>query len=267
FSAMTQDYEICRGVWESKIPVEFVLESDDVMEQPKPFYAMLPRVSYFPLILPKVLNYFTSACEDLRLDLDKLWLEYSRQPIKMYYPIGVLFDMMKTDDLLPWTISVRTKDAPANCGNVNKDALESIFMQSLKEADYLRRKAEVITSMKSEEHKQLWRGFTNDNFDEYWTVNKRLVDSSNPEKIAHLPIRLYKAGSPMRQVPLSPFKSPSTPNLLSDVLESLDSSLNLSHHSIISHGIDIPLHTPISWLAQNVSYPDNFVHLVAVPNE
>ncbi|KAF8382627.1 atg-5 [Pristionchus pacificus] len=262
---MTQDYEICRGVWESKIPVEIVLESDEVLEQPKPFYAMLPRVSYFPLILPKVINYFTSTCEELRLEQDKLWLEYSRQPIKMYYPIGVLFDMMKTDDFLPWTISLRTKDAPSNGANIGKEALESMFMQSLKEADYLRRKADVITSMKSEDHKQLWRGLAHDNFDEFWSVNKKLVDSS--EKVAYLPIRLYKTGSPMSQIPLSPWKSPSSPNLLSDALTSLESSLDLSTHSIISHGIEVPLDTPLSWLAQNVSYPDNFVHLVAVPTK
>ncbi|GMS79909.1 hypothetical protein PENTCL1PPCAC_2084 [Pristionchus entomophagus] len=259
---MTQDYEICRGVWESKIPVEFVLESDEVLEQPKPFFAMLPRVSYFPLILPKVINYFTSTCEDLSLEQDKLWLKYSGQPIKMYYPIGVLFDMMKTDDLLPWTISLRTKDAPANSGNIGKDALESMFMQSLKEADYLRRKAEIISSMRSDDHKQLWRGIAQDNFDEFWSVNKKLVDSS--EKVAHLPIRLYKIGFPMCQIPLSPSSS-SSPSLLSDALHSLDSSLDLSTHSIISHGVEVPLDSTLSWLAQNVSYPDNFVHLVAVP--
>lgn len=32
-----------------------------------------------------------------------------------------------------------------------------------------------------------------DNFDEFWSVNKKLVDSS--EKVAHLPIRLYKVCS------------------------------------------------------------------------
>lgn len=100
--------------------IPLLLDLDTIQIQ-----AMLPRVSYFPLILPKVINYFTSTCEELRLEQDKLWLEYSRQPIKMfvsflhvvdnwlnccrYYPIGVLFDMMKTDDFLPWTISLRTK--------------------------------------------------------------------------------------------------------------------------------------------------------------
>lgn len=71
----------------------------------------------------------------------------------------------------------------------------------------------------------------------------------------------------MSQIPLSPWKSPSSPNLLSDALTSLESSLDLSTHSIISHGIEVPLDTPLSWLAQNVSYPDNFVHLVAVPTK
>ncbi|GMR58867.1 hypothetical protein PMAYCL1PPCAC_29062, partial [Pristionchus mayeri] len=260
--AQEYDYEVCRGVWESTIPVEFVLKCDEVLEEPKPFYAMLPRISYFPLILPKVINYFTSVCEELHLEQDKLWLDYSG-PVKMYYPIGVLFDMMKSDDLLPWTIALKTKDLPSN-NNIGKDTLESMFMQSLKEADYLRRKAEIISSMKSEDHKMLWTGLAQNNFDVFWSVNKKLVDSS--EKAAHLPIKLYRKGSPMRQMPLSPRTSSSTPTLLSDALPLLDPSLDLSTHSIISHGILIPLDTPLSWLAHNVAYPDNFVHLVAVPN-
>lgn len=30
----------------------------------------------------------------------------------------------------------------------------------------------------------------------------------------------------------------------------------------ISHGIEIPLITPVLWLANNLCYPDNFVHIV-----
>lgn len=38
------------------------------------------------------------------------------------------------------------------------DALESSFIQSIKEADQLKHKANIINSMKSDEHKQLWNG-------------------------------------------------------------------------------------------------------------
>lgn len=30
----------------------------------------------------------------------------------------------------------------------------------------------------------------------------------------------------------------------------------------ISHGIHLPFNIPLIWLARNLSYPDNFVHIV-----
>jgi autophagy-related protein 5 len=30
----------------------------------------------------------------------------------------------------------------------------------------------------------------------------------------------------------------------------------------ISHGIELPLDTSIGWIATNLSYPDNFIHIV-----
>ncbi|KAI8839002.1 autophagy protein Apg5-domain-containing protein [Chytriomyces cf. hyalinus JEL632] len=40
-----------------------------------------------------------------------------------------------------------------------------------------------------------------------------------------------------------------------------DGSL-LEQVKLISHGVEIPLDTPIAWLARHFSYPDNFLHLV-----
>lgn len=48
---MANDREILREVWEGKLPVCFKLDPDEVVElqQPDPFYLMVPRLSYFPL--------------------------------------------------------------------------------------------------------------------------------------------------------------------------------------------------------------------------
>ena len=33
---------------------------------------------------------------------------------------------------------------------------------------------------------------------------------------------------------------------------------------IILHGIDAPLETPLQWLSEHFSYPDNFLHIVVI---
>ena len=30
---------------------------------------------------------------------------------------------------------------------------------------------------------------------------------------------------------------------------------------VIVHGVDIPLETPLQWMSEHLSYPDNFLHL------
>ena len=53
---MADDREILRGIWEGKIPVSFQLSSDEVhtLNVPEPFYLMVPRLLYFPLVTDKV---------------------------------------------------------------------------------------------------------------------------------------------------------------------------------------------------------------------
>lgn len=53
---MANDREILREIWDGKIPVCFQLDSSEVfeMQQPEPFYLMVPRLSYFPLVTDKV---------------------------------------------------------------------------------------------------------------------------------------------------------------------------------------------------------------------
>ncbi len=53
---MADDREILRGIWEGKIPVSFQLCSDEVhtLNVPEPFYLMVPRLLYFPLVTDKV---------------------------------------------------------------------------------------------------------------------------------------------------------------------------------------------------------------------
>ena len=53
---MAEDREIRREIWEGRIPVCISLATEDcnTLSAPDPYYLLVPRISYFPLVLDKV---------------------------------------------------------------------------------------------------------------------------------------------------------------------------------------------------------------------
>ena len=68
-----------------------------------------------------------------------------------------------TESGLPWTITVHFGNAPADkvlrCPN--REVVESQFMSALKEADFLKHRGQVISTMQKKDHSQLWLGLIN----------------------------------------------------------------------------------------------------------
>lgn len=110
---MANDREVLREVWEGKLPIAFKLDPDEVVDiqHPDPFYLMVPRLSYFPLVTDKVRKHFAKYVANDKQD-QEMWLEFNGQPLKWQYPIGVLSDLMLGDDHLPWMITVRFDKFP-----------------------------------------------------------------------------------------------------------------------------------------------------------
>ncbi|VDK54879.1 unnamed protein product [Anisakis simplex] len=282
---MPQDYEVTRKLWDGRVPVQFVLDSAEFLQRStKPFCvgficllfplkAMVPRMSYFPLILPRVLQYFNTVVEPIAVD--SVWLQYNGQPLKWYTHYF-------QNNLLPYmhsNVEYVLKNFPKEVMRCTGDALESVFIQSIKEADQLKHKADIINSMKSEEHKQLWNGlvqefesfvsfdirnvYLSDRFDEFWSVNKKLMENSDSRAILHVPIRIYEARQPFRQILVTPYNENGGRRTLADVLEMIH--VNETDKNVVSHGILLPSETPLLWMAENFCYLDNFIHIVLVP--
>ena len=55
---MADDREVLREVWDGRIPTVFTLSSQEVetLTAPDPYYLMLPRQSYLPIVTEKVSN-------------------------------------------------------------------------------------------------------------------------------------------------------------------------------------------------------------------
>ncbi|VDM99426.1 unnamed protein product [Thelazia callipaeda] len=260
-----QDYEVTRKLWDGRIPVQFVLDKLEFMQcTAKPFYVnftvVVPEMSYFPLILPRVLQYFSTVVDSF--DTSSVWLQYNSKPLKWHYPVGLLFDLLKADHLLPWTIVLRTKDFPMEVMQCKGNDLESLYIQSVKEADQLKHKGKIISSMKVDECRLLWSSILHDKFDEFWAINKKLMGTSESDPLFHVPIRIHEVASddcPFRQPLITPYNESGEAHTIADALKSVNIEYQLP---VISHSVKVPLSTPLTWMLQNLSYLDNFIHII-----
>jgi autophagy-related protein 5 len=62
-SSPADDKEITRELWQSRLPICFILSDEDITkvnrsELPEPLYLMLSRHLYFPCIIDKIYRYY-----------------------------------------------------------------------------------------------------------------------------------------------------------------------------------------------------------------
>lgn len=69
---MANDREILREIWVGKLPICFRLNPEEVyeMQQPDPFYLMVPRLSYFPLVVDKVICIWVIYKQSISLSIN-----------------------------------------------------------------------------------------------------------------------------------------------------------------------------------------------------
>ncbi|KAK3751566.1 hypothetical protein QZH41_017776, partial [Actinostola sp. cb2023] len=224
---MAEDREVLREIWDGRIPVCFNLSSEEIVtvEQPEPYYVsvllLVPRLSYLMLVTDKIQRHFQRAVN--QDSVEEMWFEYDGQPLKWHYPIGVLFDLYGSSASLPWNLTVHfqkfPKDELIRCSG--KEAVESHFMSAVKEADSLKHKSQVINSMQKKDHKQLWLGLCNDKFEQFWAVNRRLMERTGEDPyFKYIPFRIYQADQPFQQQLFRPISHTGEQMALSDLLKS-----------------------------------------------
>lgn len=270
---MADDREILREVWDGRIPVCFMLarEEVDTLEEPEQYFLLVPRQSYFPLVTDKVHRQFIKHVKQDVQATGEMWLDYEGQPLRWHHPIGVLFDLHGNSKNLPWNLTVHYQNFPEDellhCPS--KDAVESHFISTLKEADVLKHRGQVINGMQKKDHKQLWTGFQNDKFDQFWSVNRKLMESEGEEIFKHIPFRIHQPDSVVIQKLFKPLDDNGEPQTLEHLLRSAlpeyDWPDELMFKQVIVQGIRPSLDTPVLWLSEHLSYPDNFLHICVTP--
>nr|CAD7203270.1 unnamed protein product [Timema douglasi] len=289
---MANDREVLREIWEGRLPICFQLDSEEVydLQAPDPYYLMVPRLSYFPLVTDKIRKHFIRHVHPDKQEAE-MWLDYNGQPLKWWipdltpcilmasmlliaclgtqtgsdarhYPIGVLFDMYVTTDLqLPWNITVHfdkfPEDELLHCPS--RDAVESHFMACVKEADVLKHRSQVVSNMQKKDHNQLWLGLQNDKFDQFWAVNRKLMEASADEAFKYIPFRCYHGDEAFVQRLVRPVTEEGHRKTLKDLVREVFPEE--AEVRVITHGIEPPCETPLQWMSEHLSYPDNFLHL------
>lgn len=339
--------EIHREIWQGRLPLCFNINSDDVigMHRPEPYFMMVSRVTYFPLVLDKVVKYFYRFVDQTKDTTNNMWLDYDGQPIKSHHPVGLSWDLFGCSSDLPWRLILHFSKFPSEelvrCNT--KDSIEVNFMACIKEADALKHKGSVIRNLVKKECNQLWSGLVNDKFDQFWQVNKKLMERTDNELFKSIPFRLYfpdytyvqkivkpctterhifchreKSASPilnsmptmqdydkdvikfmhidcansntneLRWTTILDIIQASFSDKINDLLISpvrgneglrdLDSNdtkqctkdlidVKDFRYRFLTHGVEIPFDAPLQWLSENMSYPDNFLHICAVPKD
>ncbi|CAJ0586360.1 unnamed protein product, partial [Mesorhabditis spiculigera] len=129
---------------------------------------------------------------------------------------------------------VKQGKKPVGLTTVNKETTQNWYMQTVKEADYLKRKGDMISCMKSDDHKQLWNSLATNQFDAFWTVNRKLMECSDSQPFIWLPIRLHEHGKSFKQQTIAPLTA-GHPTTLEEAVRCIDSTIDLDATKIICH--------------------------------
>ncbi|CAO3650802.1 unnamed protein product [Cunninghamella echinulata] len=279
------DKDILKSIWYGKLPLEIVLHNN-VNES---FFFEIPRYFYLPMITSRIQTLLYND----NLDPQTIWYEYNGEPLKWHYPIGLLYDILinttlsgdqennnNTKQILPWRLILHQGSFPDNIilKNPKLDIIQDMYMSMIKEADFLRHgSTKKVMNLSKSDQSQLWQALSSESYDDFWSVNQHILDSKG-SSLRNVPIRLYlPKQSPVIQDIVSFTKENGDDYLLSDILKQLLPNLSIystsSNDSVQQqnilvkvHGIQLPLHTPIKWASDHLSYPDNFLHLVIYNN-
>ncbi|KAI9492838.1 autophagy protein Apg5-domain-containing protein [Zychaea mexicana] len=255
------DQVVSKQIWNGKLPIQISLDPTESRTFTEPIFTEAARCSYLPLITEQLAPIYSGL--DIDLTHTDVWYDYQGEPLKWHYPIGLLYDMSGSKDR-PWHITVHFQNFPTDklLMTPSVEATQNMFMSMVKQADFIRHgSTKRVMNLSKNDQSQLWQALSLDRYDDYWNVNMHLLADS--EGLRYVPLRIYLPDQcPVIQENVS-FTDEGNPKMLGDVLGAILPDLFPSSLAIpMTHGIQLPLDTPIGWASQNLSFADNFLHVV-----
>ncbi|PWW76226.1 APG5-domain-containing protein [Tuber magnatum] len=272
---------IRRAIWSGSIPCKILLDPGEsrVFDASDPYYIIIPRIAYLPFFAERICNFFRPFVIDPEVAKpESAWFEFESVPMKWHWPVGLLYDLftgrdpaannVEEDDehLLPWTLIVHFRDyptkhlmrleGPATCYDS--------WMNTVKEADHVRNgSAKAVMSLSKAESTKLWDSLQSHDFDQFWSVNDKLVSV----QARNIPLRLYIPSAPrVVQQPVSPNLPSEEPQTVGTALRTLLPELFPSQRVAVLarpvvHGVVVAMNTPLLELMREAVYPDGFLHI------
>ena len=265
-----------------------------------------PRVSYLPLLLLRLHAFFAPSliADPESIAAEDGYFTYDDVPLKWHLPLGLLYDMyvMSVRDssadhttssgLLPFrlTLHFSRDDKTANLISADAITMHDSFINSVKEADFLRSgNANPIMSLPEADSRALWSSTQENDLAAYSNIHHSLLPSSG--KLKNIPLRLYLPSSSeddptaaqMRVLqshvpPMVVGSSPSTaaqaragtgtqPQTMGTALHTMLPGLFPSRRTPIIarpvlHGAQLPLSATLEDLARYACYADGWLSIV-----
>ncbi|KAL4885901.1 autophagy protein Apg5-domain-containing protein [Aspergillus karnatakaensis] len=234
------------AIWEGQLPLEISLAPSEsrTYDKTDPYLISYPRISYLPLLLPKLRAFFDSSLIDPAASAaHDGWFSFEGVPLKWHYPVGLLYDLYagaepatkssdaeytssdsnKTDPL-PWRLVVHFSNYPADelvMLDANGGAMHDAFINSVKEADFVRNgTAKGIMSLSKDDSSGLWQSVQDVDLPSFQRIMSILLPPP-PQPFRNLPLRLFlplppkpdsDSDSPFLKVVQSPIPPTITPS-------------------------------------------------------
>ncbi|MDI1491118.1 MAG: Autophagy protein 5 [Ramalina farinacea] len=264
----------------------------------------LPRLSYLPVLLPRLHAFFQSQLINADVIPYDGWFSFEEVPLKWQYPLGLLHDLFsgapphqprkagtnaQSDDgdaknQLPWQLFVHFSEWPES-SLVRPDAegkvLHDAFINAVKEADFLRNgTAKGIMSLSREDSTELWNAVQQHDFSKYNPISKKLLHAQGAP-LRHIPLKVYLPSSPTASEPTSghlrvvqslvtPKATGSRdPQTVGTTLHSLLPTLFPTRRTpifakAVLHGVVLPMGASVEELMRTAAYLDGWLHLAIV---
>ncbi|XP_078069664.1 autophagy protein 5-like [Mustelus asterias] len=280
---MTDDRDVLRDVWFGRIPTCFTLSQDEITErEAEPYYLLLPRVSYLMLVTDKAKKHFQKVMR--QEDVGEMWFEYEGVPLKCV--VGFCWRMADSSvqmscSLLQWQCY--------KCKVLHDDYILNFLQFKIKwdnEEDhitcdkfYLMRTCMICLyttyclAVLGKERKS-WRKTSNcyvQQEERVLAVTSRL----NASQKTFPGQSNGTLGNPLNERPFiqklfRPVSAEGQPHNLGDLLKEMFPTAVTpedveKQYQVVIHGIEPMLETPLQWLSEHLSYPDNFLHISIIP--
>ncbi|KAL8737790.1 MAG: hypothetical protein Q9181_001353 [Wetmoreana brouardii] len=302
-TAHQQNITLQDAIWDGSVPLDIRLSPSEcrVYDQADPYLIQYPRLSYLPLLLPRLHAFFSSFLIDPNVRSHEGWFSYENVPLKWHYPVGLLYDLFsgaspaqasnsdrdehspprRQPSSLPWQLTLHFTDWPGD-QLVQPDAegkvLHDAFINSVKEADFLRNgTAKGIMSLSKDDSTQLWTAVQEHKRSDFDPIFQKLLYAQGAP-LRHIPLKVYLPSSPSASEPstghlrivqslVTPFvQGTKEQQTIGTALHTLLPTLFPSRRTPILakpvlHGAVVPMSAQVEGLLREAAYLDGWLYV------